>query len=98
MTGSFTSCSSLPSTTARRASRARSYAISVAPAAAFLLTASPATAQAGVAVSIFSDDRFRGYSLSDGRPVGILDLSYDAANGLYGALSGSVVATRHDGL
>jgi len=49
-------------------------------------------------VSIFSDDRFRGYSLSDGRPVGILDLSYDAPNGLYGALSGSLVASRHDGV
>lgn len=49
-------------------------------------------------VSIFSDDRFRGYSLSDARPVGILDLSYDAPDGLYGSVSGSVVASRHDGL
>jgi hypothetical protein len=36
--------------------------------------------------------------LSDGRPVGILDLSYDHSSGLYGALSGSAVATRDDGL
>lgn len=43
---------------------------------------------------MFNDLRFRGYSLSDGRPVGILDLSYDASNGLYGALSGSIVASR----
>jgi hypothetical protein len=49
-------------------------------------------------VSLFNDSRFRGYSLSDGRPVGILDLSYDASNGIYGAVSGSVVASRHDGL
>ena len=57
-----------------------------------------AKAQVGAVVSVFSDQRFRGISLSDGRPVGILDLSYDAQNGLYGALSGSVVATRHEGL
>lgn len=70
---------------------------SVLFAATFAL-ASPATAQAGASVSIFTDDRFRGYSLSDGRPVGILDLSYDTPRGLYGAVSASVVATRGDGL
>jgi uncharacterized protein (TIGR02001 family) len=58
----------------------------------------PVTAQIGTTVSVFSDDRFRGYSLSDSRPVGILDLSYDAPDGLYGAVSGSIVATRHRGL
>jgi uncharacterized protein (TIGR02001 family) len=70
---------------------------SVLFAATFAL-ASPAAAQAGASVSIFTDDRFRGYSLSDGRPVGILDLSYDAPHGLYGALSASIAATRDDGL
>ncbi len=54
-------------------------------------------AQVGAAASIFSDDRFRGYSLSDGRPVGILDVSYDDQSGIYGALSGSIVASRDDG-
>jgi uncharacterized protein (TIGR02001 family) len=58
----------------------------------------PATAQVGAVLSLFSDNRFRGYSLSDGRPVGILDLSYDHPSGLYGTLSGSVVASRHNGL
>ena len=47
---------------------------------------------------MFSDDRYRGVSLSDGRPVGILDLSYDAANGMYATISGSVVATRDEGV
>lgn len=47
---------------------------------------------------MFSDDRYRGVSLSDGRPVGILDLSYDAPNGMYASISGSVVATRDEGL
>jgi uncharacterized protein (TIGR02001 family) len=51
-----------------------------------------------MAVSVFSDDRFRGYSLSDGRPVGIFDISYDAPDGWYAAMSGSLVGTRHDGL
>ena len=67
--------------------------------AAFLaISASPAAAQVGAVVSVFSDSRFRGISLSDGRPVGILDLSYDASNGLYAAVSGSVVDARHEGL
>ena len=60
--------------------------------------ASAATAQVGLAVSVFSDDRFRGYSLSDGRPVGILDISYDTPDGFYAAVSGSVVVSRNDGL
>jgi uncharacterized protein (TIGR02001 family) len=49
-------------------------------------------------VSAFSDERFRGVSLSDGRPVGTLDLSYDVPGGLYAAASGSVVAGRGEGL
>ena len=56
--------------------------------------AAPAVAQVGTVVSAYSDQRFRGYSLSDGRPVAILDLSFDSSNGFYGALSGSVVASR----
>jgi uncharacterized protein (TIGR02001 family) len=58
----------------------------------------PAVAQIGAVVSIFTDDRFRGVSVSDGRPVGSLDLSYDAPNGMYASLSGTVVATRDEGL
>jgi uncharacterized protein (TIGR02001 family) len=59
---------------------------------------STAAAQVGAAATIVSDDRFRGYSLSDGRPAAILDLSYDHSSGLYGTVSGSLVATRHNGL
>jgi uncharacterized protein (TIGR02001 family) len=77
----------------------RGRALRIAITTALLaLVPGPAAAQVGIVASIFSDDRFRGYSLSDGRPVGILDLSYDAPNGLYGALSGSLVASRHDGV
>jgi uncharacterized protein (TIGR02001 family) len=60
--------------------------------------ASPGQAAVGAVASVFSDDRFRGISLSDGQPVAILDLSYDAPNGLYAAVSGSVVVTRDEGL
>jgi uncharacterized protein (TIGR02001 family) len=67
-------------------------------ASAGLVLASPAVGQTGAAFSLLNDYRFRGFSLSDGRPVAILDLSYDAPNGLYGAASGSLVATRHDGV
>lgn len=62
------------------------------------MMAAPAAAQTGAAVSIFSDYRFRGFSLSESRPVGILDLSYDAPSGIYAAASGSVVAARGEGL
>ena len=41
-------------------------------------------------MSVFSDLRFRGYSLSEARPVAILDFAYDDPSGLYagGAASG----------
>jgi uncharacterized protein (TIGR02001 family) len=71
-------------------------------AAAFLAGASlaistSADAQVGAVASVYSDYRFRGVSFSDGRPVGIVDLSYDLRNGLYAAVSGRAVATRDEG-
>jgi hypothetical protein len=65
---------------------------------AALVHPAPATAQVGAVVSAYTDQRFRGYSLSDGRPVGILDLSYDGPSGIYAAASGSIVAARDGGL
>lgn len=56
--------------------------------------ATPAAAQLGTVVSLFSDDRFRGYSLSEERPVAIFDLSYDLPDGFYAAASASAVAAR----
>jgi len=58
------------------------------------LAAAPAHADVGAAVSLFSDARFRGFSISNGDPVAILDLSYDDPDGLYAAASGSIVARR----
>ena len=66
--------------------------------ALFLCSAAPAAAEVGAAVSIFSDARFRGYSLSGGRPVAIADLSYDDPGGLYGAFSASAVLGNDDGI
>jgi uncharacterized protein (TIGR02001 family) len=58
---------------------------------AFFCVATPASADVGATVSLFSDARFRGYSLSEGHPVGILDLSYDDVSGFYAAGSASAV-------
>lgn len=74
-----------------RASPARGSLVRAFAAAAFVCSAAPAAGEVGASVSVYSDARFRGYSQSAGRPVGILDLSYDASNGFYGALSGSAV-------
>ena len=63
-----------------------------------LCAASPAAAEVGAAVSVFSDSRFRGYSLSGGHPIGTIDFSYDDPSGLYAAASGSVVASSADGI
>ena len=49
----------------------------------------------GAVLSVFSDARFRGVSVSDGDPVGILDLSYDDPSGAYAAASGTLVASSH---
>jgi len=61
-------------------------------------TTAPAAAQVGAAVSVFSDARFRGYSLSSRHPVASLDLSFDRSEGAYAAASASIVASTADGL
>jgi uncharacterized protein (TIGR02001 family) len=70
-----------------------------ARAVIFLLvccSAAPAAAEIGATVSVFSDARFRGYSLSSGQPVGIIDFAYDDPSGFYAdaAVTGVV---RRDG-
>jgi uncharacterized protein (TIGR02001 family) len=53
-------------------------------------------AQVAGQVSIQNDYRVRGYSVSDGRPVAILDLSFDHPSGVY--LNGTaVLAPPEDG-
>jgi uncharacterized protein (TIGR02001 family) len=63
-----------------------------------LCAAAPAAAELGAQVSVFSDTRFRGYSLSESHPVGIVDLSYDDPSGLYAAVSGSALASSGEGI
>jgi uncharacterized protein (TIGR02001 family) len=74
-------------------SRSRHFGIALT-AGAILASASPANAQVGTAISLFSDYRFRGYSLSDSRPAAILDLSYDASTGFYAGASGSIAFAK----
>lgn len=57
-------------------------------------SATPVSADVGLTGSIFSDARFRGYSLSEGRPVTTLDLSYDDLSGFYAGLGASGVLRR----
>ena len=63
-----------------------------------LISASPAAAEVGASAAVFSEASFRGYSLSQGRPVGLLNLSYDHAKGAYAAASGSLVLGTDDGI
>jgi uncharacterized protein (TIGR02001 family) len=48
-----------------------------------ILGAAPARAGIGGSLTLASQDRFRGYSVSDGRPAATLSLSYDDAGGAY---------------
>lgn len=59
--------------------------------------ATPAAAQFSGSVSIRSEDRFRGHSVSQGRPTLALDLSYDHPSGLYADVIVRGVLAHHDG-
>ena len=48
-----------------------------------VLSAVPAHAQIGASLTLASQDRFRGYSVSNGYPAAILSLSYDDVAGPY---------------
>lgn len=53
----------------------------------------PAFAQVSATVSVQSDDRFRGRSVSAGEPVALASISYDLESGVY--LGGSVAGTTN---
>jgi uncharacterized protein (TIGR02001 family) len=67
----------------------------IAAAAGFFLDPAAAHAQIGATVSAFSDLRFRGYSLSEGRPVAVLDFAYDDPSGFY--TGGAATAVLREG-
>ena len=73
-----------------RTSRVRGSFTRLIVAAAALLLPAAAHAAVGATVSAFSDLRFRGNSLSEGRPVAVLDFAYDDPSGFYagGAATG----------
>lgn len=54
----------------------------------------PAAAELGASLSVQSDARFRGYTLSRGRPTASLTLSYDGPGGFYLGGSASAVAAH----
>ncbi|HKR86583.1 MAG TPA: TorF family putative porin [Phenylobacterium sp.] len=60
--------------------------------------ANSAAAQVRAAAEVATSARFRGRAVSQNQPVAGLDLSYDAASGVYAGVSGAVAATSHDGL
>ncbi|HKX92930.1 MAG TPA: TorF family putative porin [Sphingomicrobium sp.] len=68
----------------------------VVAAGACVAFAAPASAEVGAAVSVFTDSRFRGYSLSGGHPVASVDVSYDSRDGFYAAVSGSALVESGD--
>jgi uncharacterized protein (TIGR02001 family) len=67
-------------------------------AALALGLAAPAYAEVGASLSLLSDYRFRGSSLSGDRPVLDVAASYDHASGAYLGASVVGVATAHSGL
>jgi uncharacterized protein (TIGR02001 family) len=78
--------------------RARCSAVNAAIGFAFFAVSTPAGAEIGATVSVFSEARLRGIALSAGDPVGEINLSYDDPGGFYGSLSGSVVLSSEYGL
>ena len=84
--------------TARRGRPFR--AAGLAAIAALLLAGigAPALAQVGASLSLASDYRVRGLSLSNRKPALSLNLSYDAASGVYFGASAIGADTAHAGL
>jgi len=76
--------------TATAASRRPAEALRIrnAAGALALLLASPASAQLAATISLDSDYRLRGYSLSGGHPAAGVQLSYDDLSGVYVGLLG----------
>jgi uncharacterized protein (TIGR02001 family) len=65
---------------------------------ALALLAAPAGAEVGATVTLTSQERFRGYSVSDGYPAATFSISYDDAAGPYIEGSIMVAGNLSDGL
>jgi uncharacterized protein (TIGR02001 family) len=67
-------------------------------AIALIPLATPARAEIGASFTVASQDRFRGYSISDGYPAATLSLSYDDARGPYFEASVMAAGTGSNGI
>jgi len=85
---------------ARRGRVASARGAGIVRVAAFLIAGtaclSPARAQVAASVGLESQYRFRGHSVSAGRPVATVDIGYDDKSGVYLAGSGTFVLTGDD--
>lgn len=63
-----------------------------------VLPAAPARAEIGATLTVASQERFRGYSVSDGYPATTLSLSYDDAAGPYAEGSVMIAGNPSDGI
>lgn len=79
---------------ARRARGSRTSLTRLAIGLIACSSAAPVAAEVGLTASIVSDARFRGYSLSEGRPVATFDFAYDDASGFYAGAGASGVLRR----
>jgi len=61
-----------------------------------LLIPVPALSQPSVSLGVETDRRYRGRSISDGRPVVTIAASQDVTNGVYAGVSGSATLTGKD--
>lgn len=61
-------------------------------------SAAPASAEVGATLTLASQERFRGYSVSDGYPAATASLSYDDSSGFYVEGSLMVAGNLSDGL
>ena len=75
----------------RRAALTRSTLARRALWACLLLAGAAAQAQVGVSIGVESDNRFRGVSLSDGRPDLRLSLAYDHVSGIFAGATATQV-------
>jgi uncharacterized protein (TIGR02001 family) len=66
--------------------------------AILMLSAAPARAEIGASLTLASQDRFRGYSVSDGYPAATLSLSYDDVAGPYFEASVMAAGTPSEGV
>lgn len=65
---------------------------------ALVLLAAPAGAEVGATLTFATQDRFRGYAVSDGYPAATLSLSYDDAAGPYAEGSMMIAGNPSDGI